>query len=602
MPTMIPETLTGSDAPSSERKLFEILKTLDNNYTVVHSYRFNGNKESECDFIIIHRAYGYITLEVKGGAIEENRQIWYSTDRNGAIHKIKDPYKQASESMHSLNKLFDRKFNSKYTGVFDYAVCFPDINYSHERVMDCTKLSEPQFFFDTLFKNAAAKYFVTPNLDDIKKFTEMVSSEIKTEMALFRIIVEQENELNKINIFQDYLIDLFDDKKRIGFKGAAGSGKTFIAIKKARRLNDAGKSVLFLLFNKHISAFVSEQLHDCQNVNISTFHSFALDIIYNMINAALEDKNISAIFYKEFIPELYADKKDVDNFTITRLTYTIDRYVDSYKEVINRFKPKLGIIGEILDMMLTKNTDELYNINIPLTLQFVFEMNESGIDKYDALIIDEGQDFSKEWCDCLTPVFKSLKSRIVYVFYDDNQNIFRKESSLPVVELISTSEIKDHVFTLKTNLRNTKNIHRYALSITGKENISESLDIDGLEPEEYSFNNGDKAAEQVAIILRELIQKQRLKNEDVVVLSNRSYANSIFSDIEEVAGFKLVKSGEGLRKNSIRFRTIGEYKGLEAKVVILVLQKGKVAITDDLLYVGVTRARHMLFVINVDKC
>ena len=42
----------------------------------------------------------------------------------------------------------------------------------------------------------------------------------------------QQEELESVGRFQDYLLNLFDDKSRVGFQGAAGTGKTWLAIKK----------------------------------------------------------------------------------------------------------------------------------------------------------------------------------------------------------------------------------------------------------------------------------------------------------------------------------------------------------------------------------
>jgi ATP-dependent exoDNAse (exonuclease V) alpha subunit len=56
----------------------------------------------------------------------------------------------------------------------------------------------------------------------------------------------------------------------------------------------------------------------------------------------------------------------------------------------------------------------------------------------------------------------------------------------------------------------------------------------------------------------------------------------------------------------VRFRTIHQFKGLESDVVILLLHKRSEDIeekerylSDELLYVGFTRAKHLLYVVNV---
>ena len=55
---------------------------------------------------------------------------------------------------------------------------------------------------------------------------------------------------------------------------------------------------------------------------------------------------------------------------------------------------------------------------------------------------------------------------------------------------------------------------------------------------------------------------------------------------------------------SLRFRTIQQFKGLEADVVILLVHNrpedaGDHHRSPELLYVGCTRARHLLYVVNV---
>ena len=70
--------------------------------------------------------------------------------------------------------------------------------------------------------------------------------------------------------------------------------------------------------------------------------------------------------------------------------------------------------------------------------------------------------------------------------------------------------------------------------------------------------------------------------------------------------FTLVSTGEGKRGKSVRFRTIHQFKGLESDVVILLLHKRpddleerERYLSDELLYVGFTRAKHLLYVVNV---
>ena len=46
-------------------------------------------------------------------------------------------------------------------------------------------------------------------------------------------------------------------------------------------------------------------------------------------------------------------------------------------------------------------------------------------DTFDAIVIDEAQDFEDKWCDCINYFFTNRDERVIYIFYDDNQSIFQ---------------------------------------------------------------------------------------------------------------------------------------------------------------------------------
>lgn len=598
MATMIPEKIESPNVPESEKKVFEKLSKLDDNYTVIHSYLFTQGKLTESDFIIIHKYYGFINMEVKGGGISQHKGVWYSTDRGGNQNKIKDPFKQASNAMYRLKDIYSKKYNDNFRGVFDYMVCFPNCKYDTDHVIDISKLDNLNSILPKIFKHTIESYNVKPDTKSISQFTSLIAGDITLDWAIASVIESQEKKLEDINRFQDYLLDLFDDKKRIGFKGAAGSGKTFIAIKKAIRLANEDKKVLFLVFNKHISDFIAKQL-DNKNIMVNTFHSFALEEIFAIIEKERENTEISKLF-DEFLVKLYGNEDYVKDLDMKGFIHTFDKISGNYTALLDEYTPKLGLLGEIVNILITKDRDELYKINIPLALQEIFEQDKHQTTHFDALLIDEGQDFSKEWCECIRPVFRSEEDRIVYIFYDDNQNIFRDEKTLPVSDLISEHNLTSHVFNLNTNLRNTRNIHDYALKHTGKSDIAKSFEIEGLDPVEFKMKDEKEAIKKITTLLTELTDKHAVSREDIIILSDNNIENSIFKgDTNALSPFKLIKSGEGKSKKTIRFRTISKFKGLEAPVVILIISNKQTFNNHDLLYVGMTRARHMLYVFSL---
>ena len=72
---MFPQKEDIADLPFSEREVYEFLEKLGDNYVVFHSVQWmkRSNKWKstwkENDFLILHKKFGALVLEVKGGDI-----------------------------------------------------------------------------------------------------------------------------------------------------------------------------------------------------------------------------------------------------------------------------------------------------------------------------------------------------------------------------------------------------------------------------------------------------------------------------------------------------------------------------------------------------
>lgn len=124
---------------SAERGVFEALQqALPDDYVVVHSVKMLEPglarksvmpKEWETDFLIAHPSRGAAVVEVKGGRVNFDAASgkWSSTDRDGEVHGIRDPFVQAEDFSHALlrtlraNSLFPPQW-----GPIGYCVAFPD--------------------------------------------------------------------------------------------------------------------------------------------------------------------------------------------------------------------------------------------------------------------------------------------------------------------------------------------------------------------------------------------------------------------------------------------------------------------------------------------
>jgi len=71
---------------------------------------------------------------------------------------------------------------------------------------------------------------------------------------------------------------------------------------------------------------------------------------------------------------------------------------------------------------------------------------------FDAVIIDEGQDFRTEWWELIEAVVDNGKNKILYIFHDDNQALLPYRANYP---------IKEAVIDLSKNCRNAGEIYEY---------------------------------------------------------------------------------------------------------------------------------------------
>ena len=191
----------------------------------------------------------------------------------------------------------------------------------------------------------------------------------------------------------------------------------------------------------------------------------------------------------------------------------------------------------------------------------------------DTLIIDEGQDFSEDWLSTLLDLAELSQARIS-VFYDGNQCIYRQNR---VTEVFG---VPPH--TLSENFRNSKEIYDVVSPYVDDEDF-ESLGPAGpsvrfLEAEANSI--WPTVNHEIAV----LVESEGVRPEDIVVLTGSSIDKG--------------PAGNVITTTGVQFHSIWEYKGLDCPVVVLA-NLANALTSPELAYVGVSRARSMLIVVDL---
>ena len=96
-------------SPRSELIVNSALQNLDDGWHIFHSVWWQGMRgnrmaDGEADFVLLHKDHGIVVVEVKGGGVELDNGRWYSTDRFGERHPVKNPFEQGAASKSKLHR------------------------------------------------------------------------------------------------------------------------------------------------------------------------------------------------------------------------------------------------------------------------------------------------------------------------------------------------------------------------------------------------------------------------------------------------------------------------------------------------------------------
>ena len=213
-------------------------------------------------------------------------------------------------------------------------------------------------------------------------------------------------------------------------------------------------------------------------------------------------------------------------------------------------------------------------------------------DRYDAIVCDEGQDFREEFWVPIELLLADYDRSPLYVFYDDNQNIYARAGTFP---------IRDEPFTLTTNCRNTAPIHAAAykhykgVPVAPPENEGDEVQFD-------EAPGRDAEAAKINTRIVDLIARQGVSPGDITVLIADALRKADY--YATLRRLPLPKPAtwleEGIRgTNTVLIDTIQRFKGLESPIVILWgLDAIDLARNEELLYVGMSRAKSLLVVVG----
>jgi len=206
-------------------------------------------------------------------------------------------------------------------------------------------------------------------------------------------------------------------------------------------------------------------------------------------------------------------------------------------------------------------------------------------EQMDAIVVDEGQDFTDQWWHAIDWLLRDGDEGTLYIFYDDNQRIYRQRSKLPK-GLVRAA--------LTRNLRNTKPIFALGQTFYGGGEVLCS-GPEGRPPELVEATNDQSRLKALSRVLHHLIREEGVAPNDICVLTGRRVAASCVGQADHVGAFAIAV-GNQPGVDRVLLETVRRFKGLERPVIVLI-EIDDINDSDEVMYVGVTRARLHLIVI-----
>ena len=277
MATMIPDIPKEFDAKSHEGIMFDELNQLPEEYYVFHSFEIvtiknNQILESETDFVVFHPKKGLICLEAKAGQVKYENGYWQYG--SGKAMKHNGPYIQAKRNKWNLRDymiVHGLEYECNNCKKL-HAVWFPDVPEANFKgaslpgegdiriTLTSDSFGHIQECIDNIFAFEGQDRCTT-NLSEksVQKILERVLAPSFNLISLQQI----EQERNK-NVFkrmlreQVALLNYLEEQNNAIINGLAGTGKTVMAVEKARRHSEKDEKVLFLCYNVFLNEYLRE--------------------------------------------------------------------------------------------------------------------------------------------------------------------------------------------------------------------------------------------------------------------------------------------------------------------------------------------------------
>ncbi|MGY1810153.1 NERD domain-containing protein [Blastococcus sp. SYSU D00669] len=350
----------------------------------------DGSQDREADVVVGWPGVGIAVVEVKGGSVWLDRGGWRQAWDGG--ERVIHPVDQAVACKYLLCEyLADHPRWTAGRPRTAHLVALPATTLPDAFV--APGLARWMALDTSDVPHAAARIRAAlervrdepepPLAEDIEELADCLAGTAIPQQHVVAELAEREATCDLLTQDQAKVLDMLAAFPRVEIQGGAGSGKTWLAVEKARRLAKEGKRVALMCYSRGLAEFLKRRVETLPKKQrpdyVGTFHY--LGIGWGVPQGSDDDSP----YWEEFLP--------------ARM---------------------VSLAADLPDER-----------------------------KFDAIVIDEGQDFAQSWWDAVLAALRDPEAGCLYVFSDEGQRIFARQGR-PTVELMP--------IPLTENLRNTKQI------------------------------------------------------------------------------------------------------------------------------------------------
>ena len=519
-----------------ERKVHNKFKTLfeGKKYFALHSVKLRGHKtkvNGECDFVLISDR-GILCLEVKGSS---------SVNRTNAIDRtdgIKDkdlwiydtydanesPFNQAEGAIYPINKILSEdNQNRRNKFVIGHGVIFTEFEFNYtssewDEKEVCTKSKFNNHFenyLKDLFDHFHTRLYETKNIE-IKNTPNI--DDLKWAIKKIRPNVS-ELSLLELNVSKDEIILLEEKQKLFVDQLVYSNDKRSIIDGSA----GSGKTVI-LLETIHRLSEDEQILMVCFNKQLSEYLAYRI-----------KHKTNVQVYYYTSLMEYYcklAEKKYEGN----------------------------------------KNDYYFKDILPNLFLESLIKL-ENKVDKFDWLLVDEGQDFINETSfNNLVELLKNEKKGNYVLAFDSGlqSGVYDRMDT----DFLKKLKEDAHTLNLYRNFRNPRSLAQRSATITGIKKPEFERQIIST-PKIYELQENENLRDKINDVVKSILASG-VAARDITILTFKNRASSILSSFQSIGGKNILDMkikniwDQKDPDNFITWSTVSSYKGMENEYIILI--------------------------------